>query len=150
MKTPPEGWHAWTENQLASAQVTLVVCTEALHRQVELLNRQRATRGGSSDALGLLVDQWTRDPSRFRPVIPDGADEQWIPAALRSCTQFRYGSDYADLLRHLESLSQPGAMRDSGAFGHLLHGKAETTGLGNHSGQGIEDREAGLSSAADV
>jgi len=110
VKTPPEGWHAWTENQLASAQVTLVVCTEALHRQVELLTRQRAARGGSSDALGLLVDQWTRDPSRFRPVIPDGADEQWIPAALRSCTQFRYGSDYGDLLRHLESLSQPGAL----------------------------------------
>ena len=104
-QSPPEGWAAWTLDQIEQAKYVLVLCTQ----NYESRFRGQAARGVGKGAKweGAVITQRLFDSdarnAAYIPVVLNSPDIAYIPAPLRGATYYDLSqkNGFTELLRRL-------------------------------------------------
>jgi SEFIR domain len=111
--SPPEGWPAWTANQIQVAWRVLVVCTETYLERLNGKALPGVGRGATWE--GALITQEFYEAQgrndKYIPLIVSSADQLHIPSFLRSATFYDLAipTGYVDLYRRLSN--QPSVVK---------------------------------------
>lgn len=114
---PPEGWPAYSQNQIQDANLVILICTETYRRRFD--GREQPGRGRGVTFEGRLIRQEIFDSqgrtNKFIPVIFDLSDDAHVPALLRDRGRYVITDDaeivgmlgYPSLLRRLRPAPSP-------------------------------------------
>lgn len=103
--SPAEGWPAWMEEQVRTADHVLVVCSEIYLRRYEGREERGKGKGAILESQLLRQEMYDRAGrnTKFAAVLFAREDEQHIPQPLRPYTYYLYPPRRTDLLRWLTS-----------------------------------------------
>jgi tetratricopeptide (TPR) repeat protein len=103
--SPPEGWPAWTLDEVEAADFVLVICTETYN--LRFRRKEERSKGLGVKWEGAIITQELYDAeannTRFVPVVFSDEDSAHIPMPLRGATRHRLDeqSGYEDLYRQI-------------------------------------------------
>jgi tetratricopeptide (TPR) repeat protein len=102
---PPEGWSAWCETRVRTADFVLMVCTETYLRR---FNREEAAGVGhgviwEARLIRTLLARGGSASGKFIPVLFDAADRAYVPLCVQDAQSQRIYTEegYANLYRLL-------------------------------------------------
>jgi RecJ-like exonuclease len=101
IRSPPEGWPKWMENQIENADFILVICTKTYLEKMQ--SNDNKGKGVKWESLLTYQDIYDNNSlnSRFIPVLFNDSSFDVIPKALRGVTHYRIEDDYDALYGHL-------------------------------------------------
>lgn len=101
---PPAGWPAWMQQQVATTDFVVLVCTPTFRRRFDREEAEGAGLGATWE--GMLAQQLLYEAGarnhRLLPVVFEDADPtKDIPLSLRAFTHYRLVAGYDELLRRI-------------------------------------------------
>lgn len=103
--SPEDGWPAWCEQQIASADFVLMICTETYRRRVSGHEAPESGMGVLWEAriIRQLIYDAGATTDKFIPVLLEGGSPDHIPTAVKGATRWRMDAPggYEGLIRQI-------------------------------------------------
>ncbi len=101
--SPPEGWPAWMQHQIKSADYVVTICTPKYKLRFDGAAEADAGKGVRWEGLiaRQLLYENLGEAARVVPIIEGGTAEDCLPVGLRPFTYYKLPGDYQRFYRHL-------------------------------------------------